>query len=151
MAIGRLAKGVASHCSQPASWLSLRFIIFPCSGQDSEHIDSGGGEEAGSPEVGSLFEQQNHPLLPAGLCRYRSQDDSLCWVQLSQKGILVLLGGAGAVSQAGRHATLTSPLLPPLLCLLLADPFPGLFTVILKPLCTEPDKKAASQVPPQTH
>ena len=108
----------------------------------------GEGKRRGLQEVGSLFGQQNHPFLPAGLCRYRSQDDSLCWVQLSQEGILVLLGGAGAVSQAGRHATLTSPLLPPLLCLLLADPFPGSFAVILKPSCTEPDEKAASQVPP---
>ena len=83
------------------------------------------GKRWGLQEVGSLFGQQNHPLLPAGLCRYRSHGGSLCWVQLSQKGILVLLGRTGAVSQAGRHATLTSPLLPPPLCLLLADPFPG--------------------------
>ena len=49
VAIGLLAEGVTSHCSQPASWLSLRFIIFPCSGQDSEHIDSGGGFQGPAP------------------------------------------------------------------------------------------------------
>lgn len=66
MAIGRLAEGVASHCSQPASWLSLKFIIFPCSGQDSEHIDSGGGEEAGSPRSGVPLWAAESPIPPSG-------------------------------------------------------------------------------------
>ena len=67
-----------------------------------------------------------------------------------RKGSLFFWEGLGQSSQAERHATLTSLLLP-LLCLLLADPLPGSFAVILKPLCMEPGKKAASQVPAQTH
>lgn len=65
MATGWLAEGVVSHCSQSASLLSLRFIIFPCFGQDSEHIDSGGGEETGSPRSGVLVWAAESPTPPS--------------------------------------------------------------------------------------
>ena len=46
-------------------WGALRFIIFPCFGQDSEHIDSGEGKEEGSPGSGVLPWVSESPTPPS--------------------------------------------------------------------------------------